>query len=143
MSLRTHNANLSSNAKASGKKLSLKVTKDSDRPSWLSDVALKSSLLGTHHTIRTQWNPKDHDHDVKILRSTSHLTKKVRSLPTQGKPVRQLGTKSQVKSKKKSKIPVKNLVAKRVRPLDRKLRNIRWQPLPNAKQNLRVEEGQR
>ena len=76
MSLSTHNANLSSNAKASGKKLSLRVIKnlDVDRSAWLSDVVLKSSLLGTHDTIRTQWSPKDHDHEVKFLGSSVNLT---------------------------------------------------------------------
>ena len=77
MRLSTHSANLSSNAKAPGKKLSLELISnlDSDRSAWLTDVVLKSSLLGTHDTIRTQGNPKDHDHDVKILGSTSHLIK--------------------------------------------------------------------
>jgi hypothetical protein len=76
MSLTAHHANLSSNAKASGRKLVLEVIKnlDVDRSAWLSDVVLKSSLLGTHDTVRTQWNPKNHDHDVKYLGSTVGLT---------------------------------------------------------------------
>ena len=76
MSLTAHHANLSSNAKASGKKLVLKIIKqlDIDRSAWLSDVVLKSSLLGTHDTVRTQWSPKNYDHDVKYLGSTVGLT---------------------------------------------------------------------
>ena len=75
MSLSTHHTNLSSNAKASGKKLALKVIKnlDIDRSAWLSDVVLKSSLLGTHDTVKTQWNHKDHDHEVKFLGSSVSL----------------------------------------------------------------------
>ena len=75
MSLSTHHTNLSLNAKASGKKFVLKVIKnlDIDRSAWLSDVVLKSSLLGTHDTIREQWSPKDHDHEVKFLRSSVSL----------------------------------------------------------------------
>ncbi len=75
MSLSTHHTNLSWNAKASGKKLVLKVVKNLgiDRSTWLSDVVLKSSLLGTHDTVKTQWSPKDHDHDVKFLGSSVSL----------------------------------------------------------------------
>ena len=69
MSLSTHNASLTTNAKASGKKLTLKVIKnlDTDRQTWLSEVVMKSSLLGSHDTIRTQWVPIDEDQRVKII----------------------------------------------------------------------------
>ena len=75
MSLITHNASLTTNAKASGKKLTLRVIKnlDTDRQTWLSEVVMKSSLLGSHDTIRTQWVPIDDETRLKIIANRKQI----------------------------------------------------------------------
>ena len=68
MSLSMQSAMLTTNAKASGRKLTLILIKDldNDRQPWMVDVILKSGLLGQHDTIRTKWIPQDQDYQVKI-----------------------------------------------------------------------------
>ena len=69
MSLSMQGANLTTNAKASGRKLTLLVIKDleKDREPWMADVVRKSELLGQHDTINTKWIPQNQDYQVKIL----------------------------------------------------------------------------
>ena len=61
-------ANLTTNAKASGRKLTLLIIKDleRDRELWMADVVRKSELLGQHDTINTKWIPQNQDYQVKI-----------------------------------------------------------------------------
>ena len=60
-------AMLTTNAKASGRKLTLIELKDlDDRQRWMADVVLKAGLLGSHDTIRTVWVPQNQDYQVKI-----------------------------------------------------------------------------
>ena len=61
-------ANLTTNAKASGRKLTLLIIKDleKDREPWMADVVRKSELLGQHDTINTKWIPQNQDYQVKI-----------------------------------------------------------------------------
>ena len=74
-------ANLTTVAKASGRKLTLILITDleKERQPWMADVILKSGLLGTHDTITTMWEPRDRDYDVKIL---GGVTLKTKSQPT-------------------------------------------------------------
>ena len=59
---------LTTNAKASGRKLTLTIIKDldQDRQTWMEEVVRKSGLLGQHDTICTKWIPQDQDYLVKI-----------------------------------------------------------------------------
>ena len=61
-------ANLTTNAKASGRKLTLLIIKDleKDREPWMADVVRKSELLGQHDTINMKWIPQNQDYQVKI-----------------------------------------------------------------------------
>ena len=80
---------LTTNAKASGRKLTLTVIKDldKDRQPWMAEVVLKSGLLGTHDTIRTRWLPQDRDYQVKITgmaqKTKSQSTLKTETLKTE------------------------------------------------------------
>ena len=69
MSLTTHNATLTTNARASGKKQVLQVIKDldHDRQTWMGDLVIKSMLLGNHDTVRVQWIPVDEETRLKII----------------------------------------------------------------------------
>ena len=55
-------ANLTTNAKASGRKLTLLIIKDleKDREPWMADVVRK------HDTINMKWIPQNQDYQVKI-----------------------------------------------------------------------------
>ena len=70
MSLSQYNlsSQLSTNAKAQGRKLTLKVVRnlDTDRSDWMSDVVIKSSLLGPHGTLRVRWIPVDLGYQLKV-----------------------------------------------------------------------------
>ena len=59
---------LTTNAKASGRKLTLTIIKDldKDRQPWLVEVVMRNGLLGQHDTIRTKWIPQDQDYQVKV-----------------------------------------------------------------------------
>ena len=61
MSLSMRKAMLTTNAKASGRRLTVTVIKDldADRAGWLKEVVLKSQLLGQYDTIQTKWVPKE------------------------------------------------------------------------------------
>ncbi len=52
---------LTTNAKAQGRKLALKVVinLETDRSDWVSDVVIKASLIGPHDTLRDddRWIP--------------------------------------------------------------------------------------
>ena len=65
-------AMLTTNAKASGRRLTVTVIKDldADRAGWLKEVVLKSQLLGQYDTIQTKWVPRDNDYQVKITGMT-------------------------------------------------------------------------
>ena len=68
MSLSMQSTMLTTNAKASGRKLTLIIIKelDNDRDAWMADVIRKIGLLGVHDTIRVKWIPQDQDYHVKI-----------------------------------------------------------------------------
>ena len=68
MSLSMRSAILTTNAKASGRKLTLMIIKDleKDREPWMADVVRKSELLGQHDTINMKWIPQNQDYQVKI-----------------------------------------------------------------------------
>ena len=71
MSLNFNNASLTSTAKASGKRVVVKVIVDLDtgRNEWLSAVVIAESLLGTHDTVRTKWVPIEEKYRVTITGS--------------------------------------------------------------------------
>ena len=68
MSLSRQSAMLTTNAKASGRKLTLTVIKnlDKERKTWMVEVIRKSGLLGQHDTIRVKWLPQNQDYQVAI-----------------------------------------------------------------------------
>ena len=67
---------LTTNAKASGRKLTLTVIKnlDKERKTWMVEVIRKSGLLGQHDTIRVKWLPQNQDYQVTIT-GTAHPAK--------------------------------------------------------------------
>ena len=71
MSLSEYNqsSQLTTNARAQGRKLTLKVVRslDTDRSDWMSDVVIKSSLLGPHGTLRIRWTPVDLGYQLKVM----------------------------------------------------------------------------
>ena len=86
MSLSQYNlsSQLTTNAKAQGRKLTLKVVMnlDTDRSDWVSDVVIKMSLIGTHDTLRICWTPVDHE---TILEITGSKKKQINSSALKGK----------------------------------------------------------
>ena len=82
MSLSQYNVvQMTSDVKAQGRTLNLRLitSLDSDRGPWLSDVVIKTSLLGSHDTVRTQWIPVD---DETLLRVTGEKLRKINSSST-------------------------------------------------------------
>ena len=77
-------ANLTTNAKASGRKLTLLIIKDleKDREPWMADVVRKSELLGQHDTINMKWIPQNQDYQVKI---TGVVSAKSQPDPSKGR----------------------------------------------------------
>ena len=70
MSLSEYNqsSQLTTNARAQGRKLTLKVVRnlDTDRSDWMSDVVIKTTLLGPHDTLRIRWTPVDLVYQPKV-----------------------------------------------------------------------------
>ena len=69
---------LTTNAKASGRRLTVTVIKDldADTAGWLKEVVLKSQLLGQYDTMQTKWVSRDNDYQVKITGTTESKLQK-------------------------------------------------------------------
>ena len=85
MSLSQYNqsSQLTTNAKAQGRKLALKVVinLETDRSDWVSDVVIKSSLIGPHDTLRDRWIPVGIE---TLLEITGDKKKSINSSSTSG-----------------------------------------------------------
>ena len=83
MSLSQYNqsSQLTTSAKAQGRKLALKVVinLETDRSDWVSDVVIKSSLIGPHDTLRDRWIPVGIETLVEI---TGNKNKSINSSST-------------------------------------------------------------